>query len=243
MLNKEKVESMINRELRSRVGRIHFVKTSIDARPWFFDGINYVIRKGEKDREVYITMGKGSIKIVGDKVEPDDVLIPQSSINLYIFTPVLEVGKITVAELLDEIIDSMDNNRDVILSNILKESAKETDNANDFIDTFRGKLADVGEDKLADKPIEDLFVEIGAILDINEKDGYVTKIRSQISLSGYEIVFYEDRDEVMRHAFSLTDSGLYGFANYLNIMSQTVICKKPEGASSQYLNEGKLMPS
>lgn len=227
MISKGKVRNRISNGLEGRIsGDVCFIKDTINTRSWFFIGVNYIIREGEIDREVYIALNDGELEVVGGVIKPDDVLIPQHPENLFIFTPALEVGKITVEELINEVVDCIDNSRDIVLANILKETSKIAETKGEFNRLFRSKLRMVGEVTLSSQPIDKLFMYIVKILDINEKEGFMTKVESKINGSDYEIIFYEDREEVMRHSFKLDISGLYGFGNYLNIMSQTVVYKE-----------------
>lgn len=232
MLSNKEIENKIRKELEGRVEFIYFINSTVGDRIWFFDGINFVIRKGVSMSEVYIKVSPNDIEVINGTIEPSDVVIPQSNLALFIHAPSIKNG-VNIDEMVKEIKSVMVGNRDIIIANALTDTVRESFNAQDFYTKLKIKLEMLEEFELYKLNPPELFKEIVDILNINDicKDG-----GTKTFVIDNECVMksYEGRDECMTVRFPLNLYGLFGFSNLLTVFANS-ISDEPDIAFREYM--------
>ncbi len=241
MFTNKEVENKIRKALKGKVEFIYFVNETIGNRTWFFDGINYLIRKGQPMKEVYIQVTPISVNVINGEIEESDTLIPQSNLALFIHAPAIKNG-VDVNKMIIDIKNSMVDNRDIIITNTLLDVVRVSSNSSDFLVKLRTKLGDLEEDKLYRLEPSELFSKITDILNLNES-GNDGSMKTAIVGNEYILRTYDGRDESMVVRFPLNKQGLFGFASYLAILAES-IPGEPEELFKEYVSrEGNLMLS
>lgn len=200
------------------------------------------MRNDKLVREIYIDVRDERIYTISFDVQPDDILIPEASSNLYVYLGSIKKDKASLDKLINDILSNIPTNRDTIISNTLINTVLTAKNADDFAIILRNKFHQLGEVSLAKKSIVDLFMEIVSVVKLDNEMYGKQKVKAQVRYSKYEMVFYEGRTEIMRHSFPVTEQGLYGLANYLRIMMDS-IREEPVEGSHIPRNEKELLHS